>query len=215
GSLSAFIHFLADSALLKQFMLISTDRAGFGYSNFGFAEPSINKQAELLMPVIERYKNNRPIVLVGHSLAAPVIAQMAVNHPDLIDGLVIVAGSIDPNLEPNEAWFRVPLSTPFLNWILPRSVRASNEELYNFKSELERMLPLWGEIKMPVVVIQGGKDILVDHRNADFAKKMIVNAPVEIIYKEDMNHFVPWSNPELIIEGIERVEGLIVNHHSK
>ncbi|HEX5170114.1 MAG TPA: alpha/beta hydrolase, partial [Cyclobacteriaceae bacterium] len=47
GSLSAFIHFLADSALLKQFMLISTDRAGFGYSNFGFAEPSINKQAEL------------------------------------------------------------------------------------------------------------------------------------------------------------------------
>lgn len=209
GSLSAFIHFLTDSTLLKHYFLITTDRPGFGYSNFGYGEPSINKQAELLMPIVEKYKNNKPVILVGHSLGAPVIAQMAMNHPDLIDGMVIVAGSIDPELEPNEAWFRVPLSTPFLNWILPRSLRASNEELYNFKSELKAMLPHWSEIKIPVVVVQGGKDVLVDHRNADFAKKMMVNAPIETIYKEDMNHFVPWSNPELILESIFKCEELI------
>ncbi len=120
GSLSAFIDFLADSVLLNHFMLITADRPGFGYSNFGFAEPSINKQADLLIPIVEKYKQSRPVILVGHSLGAPVIAQMAINHPDLIDGLVIVAGSIDPQLEPNESWFRVPLATPFLSWILPR-----------------------------------------------------------------------------------------------
>lgn len=211
GSLSAFIEFLADSVLLKHFMLITTDRPGFGYSNFGFAEPSINKQSELLIPIVRKHRKNKPVILVGHSLAAPVIAQMAVNHPDLINGLVIVAGSIDPALEPNESWFRVPLATPFLSWILPRSFRASNEELYNFKSELENMMPVWEEIKIPVVVVQGGKDVLVDHRNADFAKKMITNAPVEIIYKENMNHFVPWSNPELVLEAIFKVEKLIAD----
>src|SRR5687768_111996 len=35
GSLSAFIHFLADSVLLKEALLITTDRPGFGNSNFG------------------------------------------------------------------------------------------------------------------------------------------------------------------------------------
>jgi len=209
GSLSAFIHFLADSALLKHYMLITTDRPGFGYSNFGNAEPSINKQAELLIPILEKYKTNRPVILVGHSLGAPVIAQMAINHPELIDGLVIVAGSIDPDLEPNEAWFRIPLSTPFLSWILPRSFRASNEELYNFKSELNAMLPHWSEIKIPVVVVQGGKDTFVDPGNADFAKKVIINARVEIIYKDDMDHFVPWSDPELIVKGIFRADELM------
>lgn len=209
GSLSAFIHFLADTTLLKEHLLITIDRPGFGYSNFGIGEPSINKQAEILMPIVEKYSANKPVLLVGHSLAAPVIAQMAINHPDLIDGLIMVAGSIDPDLEPNEAWFRIPLSTPFLNWLLPRSLRASNEELYNFKSELTNMLPLWKEITVPVVVIQGKKDVLVDPRNADFAKRMIINAPVEIIYRDDMNHFVPWSNPELINEGILLVEKLI------
>jgi pimeloyl-ACP methyl ester carboxylesterase len=73
------------------------------------------------------------------------------------------------------------------------------------------MLPIWKEINIPVVVVQGGKDILVDHRNADFAKRMIINAPVEIMYKEDMNHFVPWSDPDLIVDAIFKVEKLMVN----
>ena len=151
---------------------------------------------------MEEYKNNRPIILVGHSLAGALIAEMAIEYPELVDGLIIVAGSIDPELEPNETWFRAPLATPFLSWLLPRSFRASNEEIYQLKPELEQMLPLWKEIKCPVIVIQGKKDSLVPAENADFARKMLVNAPVEFVLVEDMNHFVPWSNPELIREAI-------------
>jgi pimeloyl-ACP methyl ester carboxylesterase len=51
-------------------------------------------------------------------------------------------------------------------------------------------------------VIQGKKDSLVPAANADFAKKMLVNAPVEFVFKDDMDHFVPWSNPELIHDAI-------------
>src|SRR5689334_21645086 len=53
GSLSAFIHFLADTTLLKVSLMISTDRPGFGYSNFGNGERSLQKQAELLKPLLE------------------------------------------------------------------------------------------------------------------------------------------------------------------
>jgi pimeloyl-ACP methyl ester carboxylesterase len=206
GSLSAFIDFLADSALLKQSLLVTIDRPGFGYSNFGVAEPSLEKQAELLKPILEKYKNNRPITLVGHSLGGPVIARMAMDYPQLVDGLVIVAGSIDPALEPNETWFRAPLATPFLRWILPRSLRASNEEIYQLKPQLEQMLPLWKNVTCPVYVVQGQKDSLVPPGNADFAKKMLTNAPVTLVLRDDMDHFVPWSNPELIRESILRLQ---------
>lgn len=197
GSLSAFIDFMADSTLLKRAQLITVDRPGFGASNFGYAEPSLQKQASLLKPMLEEYKNDRPIILVGHSLGGPLIARMAIDYPELVDGLIMVAPSIAPELEPYE-WFRAPLATPFLKWLLPRSIRASNDEIYKLKPELEEMLPLWKEIQTPTIVIQGCRDSLVDPQNADFAKRMLVNAPVQIELIEDMDHFVPWTNPELI-----------------
>ncbi len=203
GSLSAFIDFMADTVLLKRAQLVTVDRAGFGDSNFGYAEESLEKQAQYLKPILEKYKNNKPVFLVGHSLGGPVIARMAMDYPSLIDGLVIVAGSIAPDLEPHETWFRAPLATPFLSLFIPRSFRASNLEIYKLKPELEKMVPLWKNITCPVIVIQGKKDDLVSPANADFAKKMLVNAAsVDLVLKDDMNHFVPWLHPELIRNAI-------------
>ncbi len=202
GSLDAFIDFMVDTSLLNRAQLITVDRAGFGESNFGYGEKSLQRQADYLKPILEKYKNNRPIILVGHSLGGPVIARMAMDYQSLVDGLVIVAGSIDPALEPNETWFRAPLATPLLSWIMPRVFRASNYEIYKLEPELEKMLPLWKNITCPVEIIQGKKDDLVSPANADFAKKMLVNASVHLVIKDDMSHFIPWQHPELIRESI-------------
>lgn len=201
GSLSAFIHFLADTILLEKAQLISVDRPGFGSSNFGKAEPSLSTQVALLKPILEKHKDHRPITLVGHSLGGPVVARMAMEYPELIDGLVMVAPSIDPELEPNE-WFRGPLALPFFKWILPRSIRASNDEIWKLKPELQEMETKWSSIRASTIVIQGEKDKLVPPGNADYAKKMLINAPLELVIQEDMTHFVPWSNPELIRDAI-------------
>ncbi|NOT76735.1 MAG: alpha/beta hydrolase [Cyclobacteriaceae bacterium] len=201
GSLSAFIDFMADTSLLSKAQLITVDRPGFGASNFGYAEPSLEKQAALLKPILEKHKSQRPIILVGHSLGGPLIARMAMDYPDLIDGLVMVAPSIDPELEPYE-WFRGPLATPFLKWLLPRSIRASNDEIYKLKPELEEMIPLWPKVKAKTIVIQGTKDTLVPKENAAFAKKMLTGTEVKVEMVEGMTHFVPWSNPELIRDAI-------------
>lgn len=210
GSLSAFIDFLGDSVLLSQAQLISVDRPGFGAANFGNAEPSLQKQAALLKSVIEKNKNNRLVLLVGHSLGGPLIARVAMDYPALVDGLIMVAPSIDPALEPKE-WFRAPLATPFLSWILPRSFRASNDELYQLKPELEKMVPRWSEVVSPTIVIQGKKDRLVPYENAFFAKEKMVNATVTLVMVDDMDHFVPWSNPELINTAILDM----IDHHRK
>jgi pimeloyl-ACP methyl ester carboxylesterase len=130
---------------------------------------------------------------------------MAMEYPELVDGLIIVAGSIDPELEPNETWFRAPLATPFLSWILPGAFRSSNEEIYQLKPELEAMIPYWKDITCPVIVIQGKVDELVPYENVNFAKKMLVNTKVEYVIIDSMNHFVPWSNPELITEAVMKM----------
>lgn len=199
GSLSAFIDFMTDSILLSKAQLVSVDRPGFGDSNFGYAEKSLAEQAKALRPVIEKYKNRKPVFLVGHSMGGPVIVRMAMDYPELIDGLVIVAGSVDPELEPNETWFRAPLATPLLSWMVPRSMRASNYEIYHLKPELQDMLPLWPQVKCRVKIIQGTSDNLVPPGNAIFAKKMLSQAKsVDLTMREGMNHFVPWEHPELI-----------------
>jgi pimeloyl-ACP methyl ester carboxylesterase len=205
GSLSAFLWYLVDSTLLENGFLITADRPGFGHSNFGIGEPSLDKQARILVKLIELHQQSRPVILVGHSLGGPLIGKVAMDYPHLVDGLVIVAGSIDPDLEPNETWFRAPLSTPFLSWILPRSFRASNAELYQLKPQLENMVPSWSKISCPVAVIHGRKDSLVPFGNVAFAEKMLTNAKVHYLLKDDMGHFIPWQNHDLVVEGILKV----------
>ena len=198
GSWSAFVDFLADTSLVNRACLISVDRPGYGHSDFGKSEYSLQRQAELMAPVLKKHKNT-PNILVGHSLGGPVIARIAMDYPTLVDALIMVAPSIDPELEPNEDWFRAPLYTPLLRWMLPTSFRVTNDEIYFLEDELIEMLPLWKNIRVPVTVIQGTKDKLVPAGNADFARKQLVNSPkVKIVLEEGMNHFVPWSRPDLI-----------------
>jgi pimeloyl-ACP methyl ester carboxylesterase len=204
GSWSAFIDFMKDTVLLKKVKMVAVDRIGFGDSDFGNAEKSLIIQSELLKPIVAKYKKSgKKVILIGHSLGGPMIARMAMDYPELIDNLIIVAGSISPDLEPNEKWFRIPMDFMPISILIPASFRASNHEILYLKPELEKMLPLWKNIRQPVIVIQGGKDMLVNPKNADFAEKMLVNAKsLKVVRIDTMNHFVPWSHPQLIKKAI-------------
>jgi pimeloyl-ACP methyl ester carboxylesterase len=204
GSWSAFVDFMRDSALLQKVKMVSVDRPGFGGSNFGEGERSLEAQAAALKPIVAKYAaNGRKMILVGHSLGGPLIARMAIDYPELVTNLIIVAGSIAPQLEPNEKWFRLPMEFTPIRILIPLSFRASNREILYLKPELEKMMPLWKNIHQGVTVIQGGKDMLVSPKNADFAEAMLINARVKIVRVETMNHFVPWSHPQLIRQAIE------------
>jgi pimeloyl-ACP methyl ester carboxylesterase len=204
GSWGGFIDFMKDTILLKKVKMVAVDRIGFGDSDLGNAEKSLIIQSELLKPIVAKYKKSgKKIILIGHSLGGPMIARMAMDYPELIDNLIIVAGSIAPDLEPNEKWFRIPMDFMPISILIPASFRASNHEILYLKPELEKMLPLWKNIRQPVIVIQGGKDMLVNPKNADFAEKMLVNAKsLKVVRIDTMNHFVPWSHPQLIKKAI-------------
>jgi pimeloyl-ACP methyl ester carboxylesterase len=201
GSWDAFISFFKDTTLYKIARIVSVDRPGFGKSGYGKVETSLEKQAALLMPVLKTTKAATLPVLVGHSLGGPVVSRIAMDYPDLVGGLVLVAPSIDPAMEKRE-WYRQVGDFFLFRAIIPKELDVSNQEILPLKKQLALMLPLWETIRVPVTVIQGDKDKLVPPGNADFAGKMLIHAPDTIWMLPGMNHFIPWSRPELIRQAI-------------
>lgn len=203
GSSANFIHFAKDTNLLSRYDVLLLDRPGFGYSGFGSAEPSMQVQSQILRDVVRQFPHDS-IYLVGHSLGGPIICRMAMDDTTLASGLVVVAGSISPALEPNE-WWRKPLASKAVSWLMPKSFRVSNTEILPAEYELNQMTPLWPRITIPVQVLQGDKDNLVPPGNADYAKQMLTHASsVHIYIFPELNHFIPFSQPELVVDALLR-----------
>lgn len=207
GSWDAFISYFKSDTLFQRANIASPDRPGFGKSSYGKPVRSLEEQSTLLKPMLEAIP--APRILIGHSLGGPIVARMAMDHPDLVDGIIMLAPALDPALEPDEDWFRVPMRWPVIGAIAPKIFRVSNEELIFLDEELELMLPLWKNITIPSTVIQGGKDNLVHPGNAAFADSMLVNAPKDIVFMEEENHFIPWSNASLVKRKIVEMLELI------
>ncbi len=204
GSSSAFLDYLSDTSLLTHALLVAPDRPGYGYSDFGKAESRLQEQSALLKPILEKHRRTKAI-LVGHSFGGPVIAKMAMDYPDLVDGLVIVAGSVDPVSEP-ETWWRRPLDWKILNWMLPPAFRVCNEEILPLKSELVKMLPDWKNITCPVTVIQGETDELVPVENAHFLDQQLINSKNKnILILKNQGHFILWTRQKLVVEEIKKL----------
>ena len=211
GSWDAFISYFTDSTLYRQATIVSPDRPGFGKSSYGKPVASLARQAALLKPILEKYP--APRILVGHSLGGPIVARVAMDYPELVEGIVMVAPALSPALEPEEDWFRVPMRWPVIEGIFPKIFRISNEELIFLEEELELMLPLWKDIAVPSMVIQGGKDNLVHPGNAAFADSVLVNAPKEIIFLPEDNHFLPWSRVDVIKGAIVQMYKELTNNY--
>ena len=196
GGWEAYGDYLADQDLRKHATLISVDRLGFGGSqNSGF-EASLNAHASAISAAIKA-ETRKNTIIVGHSYGGPVAARLAMDFPELIDGIILLAPSISPEQE-KRRWYNVVGSWRIIQWFLPSALVTSNREIYQLKGELIDMLPLWKNIHVPAVVIQGEDDKLVPKENADFAQKVLTNAPVKIIRLKNQGHFIVWDQYSLV-----------------
>jgi pimeloyl-ACP methyl ester carboxylesterase len=192
GSWDAFAGYMQDKELLQHFRMISFDRPGFGYSDFG--KPlRLEPQVQLISPIIHKLNNGKPVYLAGHSLGGPLIVKMAADFPDYYDGLVIISGSVDPAEEKPEKWRPFLFRTP-LNLLVPGAFRPSNEELWWLKKDLVELKSDFAKVKCQVIFIHGQADTWVPPGNVEYAKKMLVNASsIKELMIPEANHFIPWT----------------------
>lgn len=197
GSWDAFKIYMMDTALLQHFRIISVDRPGFGYSDFGTAR-HLAAQAAMINTVILKENNNRPVHLIGHSIGGPVIVQLAQNHPEAFASLTLLAGSISPKDEPREYWRYLFMYTP-LRLLMPGAFKPSNNEIMYFKKDLYGMDTGYAVLQLPVTFIHGDADKFVTVKNVDYGKKKLVNNPgVKVIIIPGASHFIPWEHYGLI-----------------
>lgn len=195
GGWTAWKSFLAHEDL-RHLRLVSVDRPGYGGSGRGEVMPSVQHQASHMAAVLRHVASGRPAVVVGHSLGGPIAGRLALDAPELVRGLVLVAPSVDPALE-EVKWFQIPAQWTLVRRIIPPELDVCNREILPLKPQLAAMEDRWNEIGVPTVVIQGLEDTLVPPGNADFLEARLPK-PFVIRRVPGLNHFVPWERPDMI-----------------
>ena len=180
---------------------VALDRPGFGASGPEGAVTALDWQADAvgaLMP------DDRPSILLGHSLGGPIAAQAAARHPEQVRALILLAASLDPDLETIHPMQRLGDWAP-VRTMLPRPIRNANAELLALKPQLEALrteLPL---IRCPVLIVHGTRDDLVPFSNTAYAAATLTGAcRVETTVLEGANHFLPWNAIGAVRDAITR-----------
>jgi pimeloyl-ACP methyl ester carboxylesterase len=120
------------ATLAERHRVVAIDRPGHGWSDRpgGRADASPARQARLLRQALAAIGVERAIV-VGHSWSGALAAHLALDHPELVDGLVLLAGVTHPwpggitwyyDVAANPAvgpWFTRTVSAPIGSLLMP------------------------------------------------------------------------------------------------
>lgn len=196
------------------------DLPGHGAARVPAASYSVRDLAAHLAVVLEGLNSSAPgwgkAVVLGSSSGGYLAQQLAVDHPELLDGLVLVgspislqgrppfADDVERLTDPVEAdWVRKSLSWFPLHHSVPgtyvedrvrdgttipaRVWRESMEGLYLATPPLET-----GSITVPTLVIGAGSDELLGHAHLHLVEA--IPQARGVVY-EDAGHLVLWERP--------------------
>ena len=201
GTWGTWLHLLEDEKLQKQFQIIVVDRPGFGQSG-RMVELSIDKQAEDVMAAIKFNHSGKKAIVVGYSYGGAIASKITLNYPAEVSAMLLVSGTLSAEYE-KEEWYDYPAQWDILRPFLPHDFVVSVDESVALPSQLKAIEPLWAQVQIPVSVIQGLADNVVNPKTADFAEKIFVNArPLTIERVPGIDHKVPFDHSDLIIKQI-------------
>lgn len=206
GSSGDYLDFFKNRNLTNRFNLISIDRLGYGYSDFGQAETSMQKQGEAIMAVTAQVCKNNRVMLVGHSYGGPIVLKMAALFPEAVASILLLAPAIDPDNELEFKSAQLGLSA-WSKWIVPPAWRVAAAEKLTHVAELKVLETELSKIDIPICHMHGTRDSLVPYENTSFSENHFRDDLLEIVKLEKTNHFLPWTHHDLIVEKIINMHG--------
>lgn len=191
GHLGAWEKVISESDLLEKYEMLFIDRPG--YRNSTFAGATLSNQSNALQSTVQAFC--RPCTVVGHSYGGALAMQLGVDYPNRINKVISISGTI-ASIHQYPRWYNRLAMLPVISYLLPQSWVTSNNEMLSLSKDLEILLPKLSDLKIPVAFFQGGADLLVNPASPFELLPFLDNT--ELFYHPDENHFIPWTNVDLV-----------------
>lgn len=227
------------------FRTIALDRPGSGYSERDSHEQArIPVQARMIAEWLEAEGIEKPLI-VGHSLGGAVSLALALNYPEKISGLALVAplavlpdqganvfaalslpnplvrrlvaetiavpasirrgaATLAVVFGPNKAPADFPIRGGGVLGMRPRAFMAASTDFNAVDLDMPALTARFGELKMPVGVLYGDGDRILDHRlHLDALRSAIPQLDEEVL--PGVGHMVQISMPDRTESFIRRM----------
>jgi pimeloyl-ACP methyl ester carboxylesterase len=197
GSNSDYEDYLTDKDLNQKANLISVDRLGYGYSDFGNAQTSIQKQAQSIQKLMDSLDTPN-IILVGWSFGGPIAGQIAINRNQTVSHLIMLAPALSPE---HERYFTIgKLAQHKLSrWLVPTPFVMAQEEKIEHVKELQKLEKLWPQLKTPTTYLHGSDDDLVPYDgNINFVKNTFEDSLLTVKTIDGSGHLFPMTDMEIV-----------------
>ncbi len=211
-----FIHGFGGQAMQWEYQLIkfalknrviALDMRGHGLSDkpsSGYDMPRIQLDLETALDLL---KVSTPIVLVGHSFGGAIVTDFALNHPERVEGLVLIATAGEFKLN---ALFKFGLNLPtwLLRLIEPFTRKWLSGPPHALKLFYHNNLSRWvgwekfWKLNVPTLVIRGHRDTVFEKPLFEKVAGSIVGADEEDIGVS--GHMVMLERREAVNRAIAR-----------
>ncbi len=191
GSWDAFKTYMCDEELIKHTSMISVDRLGYGFSEYGNVA-NIEDQIVFLRKIIMGHKLPT-ILLVGHSYGAPIAVRYQSRYGDA-SGIIMLAPVNDPISEKIK-WYAYPPRWKLTRWLFPKYIQVASDEKLDHADQLALILDDWSRLSIPVIHVHNEDDGIADGvANMQFSHDNIPSLNLIIHERPGKGHLLPWND---------------------
>lgn len=205
GSWDAWMSLCTETDLLSKYFIIAIDRPGYNKTTLK-GKYTLQEQSAFLKPLMEKFCDS--CIVTGHSYGGGLAMQVAMDYPSRIIGVATVSGTVAAPFQKLK-WFNYAMSYSPAQWLVSKDLKNSNSEMWRLQKDLPLMNSQLKNFRGKVAIVQGNEDGIVDSQSALFLEQQLKQAKVKMIIKQEMNHFVIWSNMELVLDALNWIENPI------
>ena len=153
----------------------------------------------------EKRKKHSVIIVHGSSYGGTVAARLAMDYPELVDGVLLQSASLKPGAETTFD-ISYPTNHWSLAWLVPGSLRTANAEKLSHRQQLNDMAKGWERIRANCIILHGKADRLIFPENATYAFDKLRNAAsANLTFIPNSKHDLLYTQNPLLVRSLIRL----------